>query len=249
MNNKNALLIFSGLYLLLAAACSPPVAVSDRVPERWPAGLATQWGDTRASRVRFASFTRAAPDKPAATANLYYNDVRGFQSIPPSARHSWSKRIYLGIGGAVSLGLRNESGGLLDCFTAKDKHYVIGEAGRGYSIVVHNYSDHRLEAVLSVDGLDVLDGKPAAYAKPGYLIDPHSTLEIEGFRKSMGSVAAFRFGSVQESYAQKKHGDARNVGVIGLAVFHEYGAYPWNDEELKRRHAADPFPGRFATPP
>jgi hypothetical protein len=65
----------------------------------------------------------------------------------------------------------------------------------------------------------------------------------------MDQVAAFRFGSVRGSYAAGKGGE-RNVGVIGVALFSERGAErPWTAREIERREAADPFPGRFASPP
>ena len=102
---------------------------------------------------------------------------------------------------------------------------------------------------MSVDGLDVLDGQAASFAKRGYLIDPHGEVEIDGFRQSLDTVAAFRFGSVRSSYAAQKHGDTRNVGVIGVALFHERGTTPWNPREIQRRNDANPFPGQFATPP
>jgi hypothetical protein len=120
-----------------------------------------------------------------------------------------------------------------------------------YTIVIQSHVPARLEVVVSVDGLDVLDGKSASVAKRGYLIDPHGVLEIDGFRQSMDAVAAFRFGSVQDSYAEKKHGDARNVGVIGVALFNEKGTNPasWPIGDAQNRLNADPFPGKFATPP
>jgi hypothetical protein len=100
-----------------------------------------------------------------------------------------------------------------------------------------------------VDGLDVIDGRPGSFDKRGYLVNPWASVEIDGFRRSMEQVAAFRFGSVARSYAASK-GDARNVGVIGVAVFAERGSgYPWLAPEVDRRHGADVFPGRFATPP
>jgi hypothetical protein len=114
---------------------------------------------------------------------------------------------------------------------------------------LRNLTPNRLECVVSVDGLDVLDGQPAAFAKRGYLVDPHGELEIDGFRQSMDTVAAFRFGSVRGSYASLKHGDSRNVGVIGVALFHERGTTPWTPDEVRRRQDANPFPGQFATPP
>jgi hypothetical protein len=56
---------------------------------------------------------------------------------------------------------------------------------------------------------------------------------------------------VRGSYAGQKHGDTRNVGVIGFAFFHERGTnpWPWTREEVERRQDANPFPGQFATPP
>jgi len=112
-----------------------------------------------------------------------------------------------------------------------------------------NQSANRFEAVVTVDGLDVIDGKPGALAKRGYLVAPFATVDIDGFRQSMDEVAAFRFGSVRGSYAGQK-GNDRNVGVIGVAVFAERGAtQPWTEREIGRRETADPFPGRFAAPP
>ena len=101
----------------------------------------------------------------------------------------------------------------------------------------------------TVDGLDVLDGRPGSFAKRGYLVDANSSLEIDGFRRSTSAVAAFRFGSVKDSYAARTSGD-RNVGVIGIAVFREYNrAYGNRIDENRRRDNADPFPNRFAVPP
>jgi hypothetical protein len=79
----------------------------------------------------------------------------------------------------------------------------------------------------------------------GYIVSPFSTVEIDGFRRSLDTVAAFRFGTVRDSYAAKK-GTDRNVGVVGVAFFHERGSrWPWTADEVNRRHNADPFPGEF----
>jgi hypothetical protein len=71
--------------------------------------------------------------------------------------------------------------------------------------VVRNQSDLRREVVLSVDGLDVLDRRPASVRKRGYVIPPRRTLVVEGFRQSSEAVAAFRFGPVRELYAQTQY--------------------------------------------
>ena len=48
------------------------------------------------------------------------------------------------------------------------------------------------------------------------------------------------------SYANLRHGDHRNVGVIGLAVFDEKGVDPWKwmPDEVGGRFAASPFDNR-----
>ncbi len=149
----------------------------------------------------------------------------------------------------ISVGLKDQSGQFLPGLSVGDRWFVVGEEGRRYSIVVRNQSDLRLEVVLSVDGLDVIDGRAASVRKRGYVIPARQTLVVEGFRQSTEAVAAFRFGPVRESYAQEKYHNTRNVGVIGVAVFNEEGTFPWTDREVQKRLKANPFPNRFATPP
>jgi hypothetical protein len=101
------------------------------------------------------------------------------------------------------------------------RFYVLGQAGDRYSIRVTNPTARRVEAIISVDGLDVIDGEAADFAnKRGYVVPPGGDLVVDGFRMSATQVASFRFSSVDESYAGRK-GKARNVGVIGVAIFEE----------------------------
>ena len=150
----------------------------------------------------------------------------------------------------VTIELRDQSGRILPGLIVGDRWFVVGEEGHRYCIVVRNRSDFLLEIVLSVDGLDVIDGRPASFRKRGYIVNPHRKLVVEGFRQSTEAVAAFRFGSVRESCAAEKyHNNTRNVGIIGTALFNEVGSDPWTSDEVRRRLKANPFPGRFATPP
>jgi hypothetical protein len=102
---------------------------------------------------------------------------------------------------------------------------VLGALGQRYLLRVRNGSGRRVEVVVSVDGRDVIDGRPAAWQKRGYLVEPHSEVTIDGYRLSTESVAAFRFSSVPRSYASRM-GDARDVGVIGAAIFPERAIHP-----------------------
>jgi hypothetical protein len=212
-------------------------------------GLGTKWGETRTSRVASATFERAS-SQPLAVAAINYNDATGVRAMAGAVewRRGWPL-LHSRAGSLISVGLRDQSGNFLPGLTVGDRWFVVGEEGRRYSIVVRNRSELRLEIVLSVDGLDVIDGRPASFRKRGYVIEPHRQLVVEGFRQSTEAVAAFRFGAVRESYANQKYGDTRNVGVIGIALFNERGTNPWTDREVEKRLKAQPFPGRFATPP
>jgi len=257
--NKILCLLVIYIYTILGSGCAPSATTpgaavsgalgSNRGDEKTRPGLATQWGETRTSQVHSATFTRGNPAMPIVN-TLYYNNREGIRAMVGLSYQLATPRTFPLVGnffspGEITWGIQDEQGQLLEGLSVNDKNYVIGEVGSRYSIVVHNYTDYRVEVVLSVDGLDVMDGKTAAFTKPGYLVAPRSTLTVDGFRQSMETVAAFRFGSVSESYANKKYGDTRNVGVIGLALFYEY----LPDDEINRRHSADPFPNRFATPP
>lgn len=221
----------------------------DEAPRKDRPGLGTEWGETRFSSISRVSFERADASSPFASLALFYNDQQGANAMA-STNRSWTGSFSIA-SGLVTAELRDERGAPFRGFVSTGRSYVIGEAGHRYSIVLHNHTDHRFEVVLSVDGLDVMDGKHASFDKRGYILDPHADLEVDGFRQSVETVAAFRFGSVRSSYAEKKHGDARNVGVIGVALFHERGtAQPvWSPDEIRRRRSANPFPGTFATPP
>lgn len=220
-------------------------------PHRERPGLATQWGETRDSSISQVSFERADAGSPFTSFSLFYNDRRGAAAMLVSSVNRMAASSFPMANGLVSVELRDESSRPLRGFVSAGRSFVVGESGHRYSIVLHNRTDHRFEVLLSVDGLDVMDGKHASFAKRGYILDAHGDLEVDGFRQSAETVAAFRFGSVSNSYAQKKHGDARNVGVIGVALFHERGrSQPvWTADELRRRQNANPFPGTFATPP
>jgi hypothetical protein len=157
-------------------------------------------------------------------------------------------------GGAISVAIHDGSGDPLEAVNVGDRTYVVGQSGERYSIVLTNHTGHRFEAVATVDGLDVINGKSGSLQNRGYVLMPFATLEIDGFRQSEDAVAAFRFAAVGDSYAAQM-GKARNVGVIGVAFFQERGdvfTNPWTEKELNRRETANPFPSadpRFARPP
>ena len=223
------------------------------VPEPDPStrpGLATQWGEARASRVHTTAFRRGSVD-PTALATVHYNDASG-AAAQAALASAVSGGAHANIGNGanqVFISLLDEYGQSLPAYHVGGRAYVLGQPGRRYSIRIDNRSAYRFEAVVSVDGLDVVDGREASLSKRGYVVGPGGSTTIEGFRTSTTQVAAFRFGAVGTSYAAQTTGSARNVGVVGVALFAEAGVVVNLYEEAVRREQADPFPGRYAAPP
>ena len=119
-----------------------------------------------------------------------------------------------------SLEILDEGGNSLPTFEQAGRTYVLGTLGQRYLVRIANQTGQRIEVVASVDGRDVIDGQPARWDKRGYVVDPYGRVTIDGYRLSQESVAAFRFSSVPRSYSAQM-GSARDVGVIGVAVFVE----------------------------
>ncbi|HEY4243130.1 MAG TPA: hypothetical protein VGM88_25130 [Kofleriaceae bacterium] len=217
-------------------------------------GLGTTWGEQVNSGIEFQPFSRASP-APWAEMQIHYNDAQGVMEHA-AYLHEQIAPLHAWLGdGALGVSLVDDGGQVLGGVAAADRTLVVGQDGERYRIVVHNATAARFEVVASVDGLDVIDGKPADPNRRGYLVNPHDDLVIDGFRTSNDTVAAFRFGAVADSYAAQTSGD-RNVGVIGLAVFAERGAQwapvprVYDQTESQIRDTADPFPSRgYASPP
>ena len=211
-------------------------------------GLATEWGESRYSSMSYAPFVRASA-QPFDTAMIHYNDARG-ASMQAAYRASTAPVLWAGAyHDGVRLSLRDESGAPLPGYHAGDRLYVVGNAGQRYTILIENMTPVRFEAVVSVDGLDVINGRAANFTNRGYIIPAHGRVVIDGFRQNQDTVAAFRFGSVEDSYAAQT-GDARNVGVVGLGIFAERGAVlDLERNEVQLRDSANPFPGEFSAPP
>jgi hypothetical protein len=200
--------------------------------------------------VRPVDFSRESERSPFALFRIFYNDQTGilaqtgersFEDFSPNYTESANR--------FVSVEIVDPNGSALLGLTQNNGTYVLGRDGDRYAIRIRNHERQRFEVVATVDGLDVIDGTKGHFGKRGYILDSYGTLMIEGFRRSGSSVAAFRFGSVADSYAARTSGD-RNVGVIGVALFAERNPEPiYTNQEIERRETADPFPNQYARPP
>lgn len=182
--------------------------------------LGTQWGEGRESVTKVVQASRLTPDRPQDMGQMRYSDEDSIRRA--LGRDAEQQTNAFLADGDVELQLLGGNGAALRIFSsrgAKDFH-VAGRSGDRYELVYTNRSNRYYEVVASVDGLDVLSGQPGSVRNDGYLLRPGERLVIDGFRKSDREVAAFRFSAKGRAYASNTPaGDARNVGVIGTALF------------------------------
>lgn len=148
-----------------------------------------------------------------------------FAALPSQAltQQSGPYELQVIIGGTPALTFRHDG-----------ETFLLGRVGERYTLRVVNHSGRRVEAVVSVDGRDVIDGKPADWReKRGYLVPAWGSVDIDGWRISQQEAAAFRFSTVSASYAART-GNAREVGVIGVAIFPERWVPPAPPQPLYR---------------
>lgn len=214
-------------------------------------GLATQFGEDLRREARHTEFERESMTAPFVTTTIWYNDAPGAEAlVNHAATRSGNRAERELLNGGLVVGITDEWFQVLPGFTADNRCYAIGEANARYAIRITNRTDFAFEVVASVDGLHVIDGRPASYDRRGYVLGPRDTMTIEGFRTSEATIAAFRFGKVSESYAVQMGQSDRNVGVIGVAFFQERGRTPvYPSEDSRLRRDADPFPGEYAPRP
>lgn len=132
------------------------------------------------------------------------------------------------------------------------QRYIEGRKGTEYVLTFRNLSDSRVLAVMSVDGLSIMDGKPAGVGSNGYVVDPCQTVEVPGWRIDNGTVAKFVFRPQGDSHnptyveALRSEGvevDAANQGVIGCLVFREKEREVYTSGRVRGMSFGDPYNG------
>ncbi len=101
--------------------------------------------------------------------------------------------------------------------------YIEGREGTNYELELENNSGARIMFVPSVDGLSILDGKPAGVSSPGYVVNAHTKIRVPGWKVDGNTAAEFVFGKVAKgnTYAEASGENPANQGVIGCMIFKE----------------------------
>ncbi len=132
-----------------------------------------------------------------------------------------------------------DSGQWLPEYPHRGRIYVPGEPGHRYAVRLTNTTGERVLVVLSVDGVNAVDGRTAHPSQTGYVLAPWQSTEIAGWRKSMDDIAQFYFTDLPDSYAART-GRPDNIGVIGIAVFRESRPQRYYEPPYPR-----PYPQRY----
>jgi hypothetical protein len=213
-------------------------------------GLGTSYGESHYSHVGSTSFERRRARRPDRVLSIRYNDYQGVEAVASKrgANPRWGQAINSEAGFTVRV--MDDGGNTLPGGYVGGKTFALGHPGERYMLAVENSTSERVEVVASVDGVDVISGDDASFRHRGYVVPPWSSVQIDGWRTSEQSVAAFRFSSVAESYAART-GRGRDVGVIGFAFFSEAPRYEPEPQRYAppppydpQRDRANPFPGR-----
>lgn len=109
------------------------------------------------------------------------------------------------------------------------KYYVDGIETIGawgdepFEIRFKNNSWNKVQIKLSIDGTDILTGKPAdtEISKDMWVVNGNSTLSLKAWPETSNGGAAFVFTSAEKSVALHTHGDLSNRGIIAAAIFIE----------------------------
>jgi hypothetical protein len=122
--------------------------------------------------------------------------------------------------------------------------FVEGREGSNFEIEFINRNPYRVEAIITVDGLSVIDGKEGSMESSGYLVEANDTLIVPGWKVNDGAAARFVFSGKNGSYATATTGSSRNSGVIGCMVYAERHRRPITKTAPQRPvPKANPFPG------
>ncbi|MDO4769463.1 MAG: hypothetical protein Q4A11_03750 [Brachymonas sp.] len=144
-----------------------------------------------------------------------------------------------------------DSGRELPVYRHRGEYWVAGRPGARYGIAIMGhprFAPGRVEAVVSVDGVNVITGQTASVRQSGYVLDVGQWHTITGWRKNDQEVAAFHFTSLPRSYAART-GRPAHVGVIGVALYREQAAppivrpQPWLNAEPAYEYGEDALIG------
>jgi hypothetical protein len=108
-----------------------------------------------------------------------------------------------------------------------DRRYFEAFRGRDYALRIRNLTGARVGVLLSVDGLNVVNGERSHQGRDEamYVLDPWESATVRGWRTSLDEVRRFVFVDEQRSYASRTGQANGDMGWIRVLAFEERGAH------------------------
>ena len=132
------------------------------------------------------------------------------------------------------------------------KYYVDGIETVGawgdepFEIRFKNHTSQKVQVKLSLDGTDILTGKPAdtQASSDMWVVNGYDTLSLKAWPETNNGGASFVFTSADNSVALHTHGDMSCRGIIAAAVFTEGHVEPirYNPPIIVKEHHYHPYP-------
>lgn len=113
----------------------------------------------------------------------------------------------------------------------RGRTYIEGRQGTEYTLHFRNNENRRVLVIPSVDGLSVVDGKPAGRNSAGFIVERYSSIDIPGWMVDPSTAAKFVFWPqdargestyVEELTKSGANVDPGNQGLIGFLVLEEH---------------------------
>lgn len=108
--------------------------------------------------------------------------------------------------------------------------FVEGRRGQPFILKLRNDCAQRVLSVVSIDGINIIDGQPCTPESRGYVVPAYTTVDIQGWRTSLQEVSSFTFEAKDKAYAQTVVGGTQNCGVIAAKFFSE--KWQWRQNML-----------------
>ena len=133
---------------------------------------------------------------------------------------------------------------------ALKKYYVDGIETVGawgdepFEVRFKNNTWQKVQVKISVDGTDVLTGKPAdtLVSNDMWVVNGYATLSLKAWPEDNNGGAGFVFTSAEKSVALHTHGDLSNRGIIACAVFTEGHVEPIKLTPPEQHHHHHHYP-------
>jgi len=124
---------------------------------------------------------------------------------------------------------------------AWDKSYFQAFKGKNYSLVVRNTTGQRVGVLISVDGINVVNGQRSSLSnhESMYVLDAWESATIQGWRTSLRDVRRFVFVDEARSYASRTDQANGDMGWIRVLSFREQQPVTWRYDRPKVRERSE----------